>query len=152
MPRMPVFILSLLLTLTYLPAQGPDLLDPQLRDLLHEALSGETAKEHVIAITRHHRIQGSRGYRDAAHYVRDQLRAAGFRKKEAYIESFKSDGRVHYQTWQSPSGWDIDWAELRLVEPVNERLVGYPEVAMSLITYSNPGDVTAALVWVGAGL
>jgi hypothetical protein len=35
------------------------------RDLLHEALSGERAKDHVIQITRHHRIQGSRGYRDA---------------------------------------------------------------------------------------
>ncbi len=127
------------------------LLDGARRDLLHEALSGETAKDHVIAITRHHRIQGSRGYRDAATYVLEQLHGAGFSSQAAWVESFPSDGRIRYQTWQSPSGWDIDWAELRLVEPVEERLVGYPEAGMSLMTYSNPGDATAELVWVGAG-
>lgn len=171
-------------------------LDPALRDLLHEALSGELAKEHVIAITRHHRIQGSRGYREAARYVLETLRAGGFAVPElpdtragwleagdldgdtaaraaapdagarrvggtpadagpqAWIESFASDGRVTYQTWQSPSGWDIDAAELRLVSPAapgGERLVGYPEAPMSLVTYSNPGDVTAPLVWAGGG-
>ena len=128
-----------------------DLLDTKTRDLLHEGLSGELAKEHVIAITRHHRIQGSRGYRDAAHYVLDKLRSYGFSEKDAYIESFKSDGKVKYQTWQSPSGWDITSAELRMIEPDTERIVGYPEIAMSVMTYSNPGDVTAELVWVGAG-
>ena len=88
----------------------PDLLDPRVRDLLHESLSGELAKEHVIAISRHHRIQGSRGYRDAANYVLQQLRKYGFSEKDAYIESFKSDGKTQYQTWQSPSGWDISSA------------------------------------------
>jgi len=142
------------LCLLVMPASGQQfepLLDPQLRDLLHEALSGEIAKDHVIQISRHHRIQGSRGYRHSAQYVLDQLRAYGFSENEAYIESSPSDGRIVYQTWQSPSGWDIESAELRMVEPFNERIVGYPEVAMSLITYSNPGDVTAELVWVGSG-
>ena len=128
-----------------------DLLDAKTRELLHEGLSGELAKEHVIAITRHHRIQGSRGYRDAAHYVLDKLRSYGFSEKDAYIESFKSDGKVNYQTWQSPSGWDITSAELRMLEPDTERIVGYPEIAMSVMTYSNSGDATAELVWVGAG-
>jgi len=127
------------------------LLDRDRRDLLHEALSGEIAKDHVIQISRHHRIQGSRGYRAAAEYVRDQLRAYGFAESDAYIESYPSDGRIEYQTWQSPSGWDIEFAELRMVEPRDERIVGYPEIAMSLITYSNPGDATAELVWVGSG-
>jgi hypothetical protein len=134
------------------PAQDSDrLLDAERRVLLKEALSGEIARDHVIQITRHHRIQGSRGYRDAAEYVLAQLRAYGFSEDEAWIESFPSDGRIVYQTWQSPSGWDIDRAELRVVEPFDERLVGYPEIGMSVITYSNPGDVTAELVWVGAG-
>jgi len=171
-----------------------ELLDPKLRDLFHESLSGERAKEHVIAITRHHRIQGSRGYRAAAQYVIGELGRCGFAvpemavslgafleagdldatwmgggrppwtapggvlasdKPTAWIESFKSDGRVSYQTWQSPSGWDIDAAELRLMSPTDapdgERLVGYPEIAMSVITYSNPGAVTEEMVWVGSG-
>ncbi|MGD8698707.1 MAG: M28 family peptidase [Gemmatimonadales bacterium] len=147
-----VALACLVLTADNLSAQGfQPLLDSQRRDLLHEALSGEMAKEHVIAITRHHRIQASRGYRDAANYVLDQLRAYGLGEDEAWVESYPSDGRIVYQTWQSPSGWDIDFAELRMVEPREERLVGYPEIAMSLITYSNPGDVTAELVWVGSG-
>ena len=143
-----------LLVFAVLPLAAQDftpLLDADRRDLLSEALSGELAKDHVMQITRHHRIQGSRGYRDAAHYVLDQLRGFGFSEAEAYIESFPSDGRVAYQTWPSPSGWDIEAAELRMVEPYDERIVGYPEIAMSLITYSNPGEVTAELVWVGAG-
>jgi hypothetical protein len=131
-------------------AQGT-LLDPRVRDLLHDELSGELAKENVIAITRHHRIQGSRGYMDAAEWVLERLRAAGFDESEAWIERFPSDGKVHYQTWQSPSGWRIDSAELRMVEPVDERIVGYPEIAMSVVTYSNAGDVTAELVDVGEG-
>lgn len=38
-----------------------------------------------------------------------------------------------------------------MLEPFEERIVGYPEIPMSLITYSNPGDVTAELIWVGSG-
>ncbi len=131
--------------------QQPSLLDTKTRDLLHESLSGELAKEHVYQITRYHRIQGSRQYREAANYVLGKLRSYGFSEKDAYIETFTSDGKATYQTWQSPSGWDISSAELRMVEPYDERIVGYPEIAMSVMTYSNPGDVTAELVWVGSG-
>lgn len=151
MTRTISIILACFLSVPSGRAQSPSLLDPKLRDLFHEALSGELAKEHVIAITRHHRIQGSRGYRDAAQYVLGKLREYGFSEKDGYIESFKSDGKVQYQTWQSPSGWDITSAELRMVEPDTERIVGYPEIAMSVMTYSNAGDVTAGLVWVGSG-
>ncbi len=119
--------------------------------MFHEALSGELAKEHVIQITRYHRIQGSRQYRDAAQYVVGQLRKYGFSEQDAYIESFNRTGGLSSQTWQSPSGWDISSAELRMVAPYDERIVGYPEIAMSVMTYSNPGDVTAEVVWVGSG-
>ena len=91
----------LLVLLLAAPVAGQDftpLLDADRRDLLHEALSGEIAKDHVIQITRHHRIQGSRGYRDAAGYVLSQLRAYGFSEDDAWIESFPSDGRIVYQT------------------------------------------------------
>ena len=131
--------------------EAPPLLDPGIRDLLHEALSGETAKEYAIAISRFHRVQGSRGYRESAAYILEKLHRAGFGEEDAWIESLRSDGRTEYQTWQSPSGWDIEWAELRMVEPRRERLAGYPEIAMSLMTYSNPGRARGELVWVGPG-
>lgn len=127
------------------------LLDARTRDLLHESLSGERAKDHVIQISRHHRIQGSRGYRDAANYVLQELKRAGFDDADAYIESFPSDGKIVYQTWQSPSGWHIESAELRMVEPFDERIIGYPEIGMSVVTYSNAGHARAELVWVGPG-
>lgn len=146
------FLLVCILVVIPLSAQEyQQLLDSETRDLLHEALSGELAKEYTIHISRTHRIQGSRGYRQSAQYVLDMLLKFGFSEENAYIESFKSDGKVQYQTWQSPSGWDMEAAELRMLEPYEERIVGFPEIPMSLITYSNPGDVTAELVWVGPG-
>jgi hypothetical protein len=141
----------ILITTQSFSQPSQDLLSPRIRDLLRESLSGELAKEYVNQISRHHRIQGSRGYRAAAQYVLEQLRAYGYTEKDAAIESYKSDGRVVYQTWQSPSGWDVSWGELRMMEPYEERIVGYPEIAMSVMTYSNAGDVTAELVWVGGG-
>jgi hypothetical protein len=132
-------------------ARQGTLLDPAVRALLSEELSGEIAKEHVIAITRHHRIQGSRGYHAAAEWVLAKLREYGFDEAHAWIETYPSDGKIHYQTWQSPSGWDIESAELRMLAPREERIVGFPEIAMSVVTYSNAGDVTAELVWVGDG-
>jgi len=144
-------VLGLVLVQPLSAQDSGQLLDDRTRDLLHESLSGERAKDHVIQITRHHRIQGSRGYRNAAQYVLSELRRAGFSDADAYIESFPSDGRIHYQGWQSPSGWHIESAELRMVEPYDERIVGYPEIGMSVVTYSNPGQARAELVWVGAG-
>ncbi|REJ79354.1 MAG: DUF4910 domain-containing protein [Acidobacteria bacterium] len=146
-----LLLVSLILLHTSLALPQGKLLDPKLRDLLHESLSGELAKEHVIQITRHSRVQGSKQFRDSANYVLNQLRGFGFDDKNAFIESYPSDGKIEYQTWVSPSGFDMDWAELRMIEPYEERIVGYPEIPMSLITYSNPGSATAELVFVGAG-
>jgi hypothetical protein len=143
-----IAIFTILLASISLPSQNnQQLLDAKTAGLLHEMISGELAKEYTIDISRWHRIQGSRQYRQSAQYVLGQLRKFGFSEKDAFIESSQSDGTVHYQTWQSPSGWDIESAELRMVEPYEERIVGFPEIAMSLITYSNPGEVTAELAW-----
>ena len=70
--------IAFLLFFSPLALSAQDLLNLKTRALLHEALSGELAKEHVIQITRHHRIQGSRGYRAAAEYVLQQLQSYGF--------------------------------------------------------------------------
>lgn len=151
-PRFSLFVF-LFCVLIQAPAaqQEAVMLDSRTTSLLLEEFSGEQAKDHVIAITRHHRIQGSAGYSTAARYVLDQLRSYGFSQDEAWIETFPSDGRVTYQTWQSPSGWRINRARLDMVEPQQELIVRYPDIAMSVITYSNPGHVRAELVDVGAG-
>lgn len=136
----------------YSEAQERDfLLNPELRELLHEELSGEWAKEQVIHISRHSRVQGSRGYRDAANYVLGQLRNIGLSEADSYIESFPSDLRATYQTWISPSGWDIEAAELRMVEPRDELITRWTDLPISVMTYSNAGEATAEVLWVGRG-
>ncbi|MEE8349953.1 MAG: DUF4910 domain-containing protein, partial [Acidobacteriota bacterium] len=124
------------------------LLDEQTLSLLEQELSGELAKEHVVAISEHHRIPGSSGYAAAARYVLQQLHGFGYR---AWIESFPADGRIAYQTWQSPPGWNIDSGELNLIQPYPELITSYPESPISLMPYSTPGRVSAELVDVGAG-
>ena len=124
------------------------LLDQPTLTILQEELSGQKAKENVIAISGYHRIQGSPGYSDAARYVLQQLHSFGFR---AWIESFPAEGRISYQTWRSPPGYRIESAELRMIQPENELIVSYPEIAMSVMTYSSPGHVRGELVYVGAG-
>ena len=85
-PRSLIAVVVCLLLL--FPASTPfageyhQLLDDGTRDLLHEALSGEIAKDHVAQISLYHRIQGSRGYRKSAHYVLNQLHGYGFSEKD----------------------------------------------------------------------
>jgi hypothetical protein len=127
------------------------LVEPDVFDVWQNELSGDLAKDQVIAITRHHRVQGSRGYSDSAEYVLNTLRGWGMSFEESWVESFRSDGKIHYQTWQSPSGWSIESGSLRMVSPSSELIVRFPEIAMSVMTYSNPGRVRAELVDVGSG-
>ena len=131
-----------------LPSAEDFLLDQPTLTLLQEELSGEWAKDHVVTLAAYNRIQASPGYSEAARYILQQLQSFGLR---AWIESFPADGRISYQTWQSPPGWSIEFAELRIVEPEDELIVSYPESAMSVMTYSNPGHVRGELVYVGKG-
>ncbi len=148
-----IIILLLITTINYISIgqEHRDLLDPRIREILIQGLDGEKAKEHVVEISKFHRVQGSQGYRDAANYVLQKLKSYGFSEKDAYIESFRADGRTTYQTWQSPSGWEVEDAELSIIQPNKEKLVSFKEIPMSLMTYSNPGNVTAEIIWVGEG-
>ena len=70
-----------------------DLPPTEVFELLRDELSGQLAKNHVIEITRFHRIQGSRGYSEAAQYVLTTLRDFGFQEDRAWIESFLQTGK-----------------------------------------------------------
>ena len=148
---------ALLIQLTSAPTYAQamnseaELPDEKVLELFRDELSGALAKDHVIEISRFHRIQGSQDYSVAASYVLETLRSFGLEEDRAWIESFPSDGKISYQTWQSPSGWNIDSGELHMVEPTPRLLVRYPEIGMSVITYSNPGHVLAEVVDVGSG-
>jgi len=118
-----------------------------------EEISGETAKSYVQQIARFHRIQASTMFHEAAEYVRDTLLKIGL--KGAKIEQFPSDGSKKYWTHVSPVGWEVNSAELWLVEPEKRLIARYADTPTCLHVHSKstpPEGVTAELVDVGAGL
>jgi len=107
-------------------------------DLIRRAYRGDLAHRHVAAISQHHRIQASPGYRAAAGYVAAELAAAGL---EVTIRRFPADGRARF--WTSPSflEWDGEAASLSLLDAQGqpaEMLCDFDAVATSLIQRSLP--------------
>lgn len=124
----------------------------ELRHLVKEELSGERAKSYVQQISRFHRIQASPMFHQAAEYVKDNLIQFGF--KDAKIEQFPSDGLKKYWTHVSPIGWEVESAELRIIEPKEELLARYSDVPTSLHVHSKStpkNGIVAELVDVGVG-
>ena len=147
-PALPLLIVLTLIAST-LCAQVPAPPRRKLLGLLHESLSGETAKKTSSASRG---ATGSRARGDTA-TPRDTSSPASvrrIRREDAFVESFLRR-KNPLPDLAIPSGWDISSAQLRMVEPYDERIAGHPEVAMSVMPDSNPGDVMADLVWVGAG-
>src|SRR3990170_236596 len=127
-------------------------MNPELKKLVKEELSGEKAKEHVAQISQYHRIQASTMFHQAAEHVKQQLLDIGL--QDAKIEQFTSDGATKYWTHISPMGWEAKSAELRLIEPEQQLIVRYADIPTSLHTCSNatpPEGTTAELIDVGIG-
>jgi hypothetical protein len=128
------------------------LINPNIKKLIKEELSGEKAKIYVAEITGFHRIQASTMFHQAAEHVRNTLLKIGL--KDAEIEQFESDGAEKYWTHTSPIGWGVKSAELMLIEPEQKLLVRYADTPTCLHTCSNatpPEGITAELVDVGKG-
>ena len=118
-------------------------------DLLLDELSGKIAKEYTLDIAKHHRVQASPGFHDAAVYVKEQLEKIGISKVE--IEQFPADGKTKYWTHDAIISWAVTEAEIRMVEPRDLLLGRFDEQPLCLATHSNSADVTAELVDVGVG-
>ena len=107
-------------------------------DLIRRAFRGDMAHRHVTAISLHHRIQASPGYRAAAEYVAAQLTAPGL---EVAIRRFPADGRARFWTTPSFLEWEGKAASLSLLDaqgqPV-ELLCDFDAIATSLIQRSLP--------------
>ena len=107
-------------------------------DLIRRTYRGDMAHRHVTAISQHHRIQASPGYRAAAEYVAAQLAAAGL---EVAIRRFPADGRARFWTTPSFLEWEGEAASLSLLDaqgqPV-ELLCDFDAIATSLIQRSLP--------------
>ncbi len=119
--------------------------------VIRESYSGLAAKEIVASVVRHHRIQASPGYRDAANLLLEELRQSGI---SAHIESFPAE----YGTWfwksRSFQEWAVKSATLHLTEPGQDRrkLADYRELKLSLIQRSAPFQGRAQVVVLEDGL
>ncbi len=123
-----------------------------LEALVRDELSGSKAKSYVVGLTGHHRIQASPMMHAAAEDVRDRLLEIGV--DEVEIIRLLADGRKRYWTHISTLGWNVNEAELSMVEPDRRVLVRFSDIPQSLHTLSRStpeGGVTGDLVDVGKG-
>nr|MDQ3804354.1 M28 family metallopeptidase [Acidobacteriota bacterium] len=91
-----------------------------------------------------------------AEHLAAELRAYGL--SDAKIEQFPADGKIFYGTQRSRPPWDAEFAELWEVREESPgkwvrqtRLASWEAMPVTLAQDSESGEVTAALVDVGAG-
>jgi aminopeptidase YwaD len=113
----------------------------QMRAIIDEA-SGERAMHHVLELVPYQRV------RDAAEYqghMRESEVMVRFAREYGYsnveIEQFPTQGR----------DWRATKAQLWMVQPGPQKLYDVYDVAISICSGSETGDVTAELVDVGLG-
>lgn len=112
-------------------------------------ISGLRAKDAVIELTRHHRVQASSGFADSAAYIAAKAREYGLEQVE--VHRFPADGRKTYHTLRSTPGWEAERGIISEVEPRKIKLGDYDEMRVALADYSRSVEVTAQLIDVGAG-
>ena len=114
-----------------------------------QAFSGEAAKRYTAEIARHHRIQASPGYRDAAHWLLETLQDAGL---DAEIESYPARLGERFWVMGSFQEWDCREATLDWVKADGfERLCDYRANAVSIIQRSVSASGEYQVVDAGAG-
>ncbi|MDQ7792836.1 MAG: DUF4910 domain-containing protein [bacterium] len=112
---------------------------------LSPEVSGSRAYHQVEEVARHHRIQASPGYRQAARHCLGFLTRAGLQSE---LVAYRADGQATY--WGHPSfrEWHAESASLWQTEPERRRLADYEECPLSLIQRSDstpPGGFEAEL-------
>ncbi len=134
-------------------ANDSELLPVQVMKQFAEETSGTEAKRNLDQITLYHRTRASRQYAEAVDHVVTQLRAYGFDNAE--VLEFPADGKTMFGTQKSRMAWDVDFAELWILDETGtreRRLASWDAVPLSVAQDSLSGAVTAELVDVGAGL
>ncbi|HYD38374.1 MAG TPA: M28 family peptidase, partial [Allosphingosinicella sp.] len=153
--RLAPLLLLLLLTAAGRPDDDPPLIGPADARSIASELSGASAKRTVQALSLHHRMRGSQGYRAAAELIRDRLRAYGLDGVE--IISLPADGKIFYGTQRSRPAWNASFAELWELRLEGgrwrdgERVASWADQPITLAQDSVGGKAEAELVDVGAG-
>ena len=130
----------------------PYIVDKELLDIIQNEVSGERAWDIVSKITRFHRIRGGgkgSDYNRCAEWLAGELKKIEL--LEVSIKKYRADGSKKYFLWTSPSGWRVKEAELWLLEPQKKFLARFSDQALSLMPYSQGGEVEAEVIYVGEG-
>ncbi|MEA3034826.1 MAG: aminopeptidase YwaD [Sphingomonadales bacterium] len=149
----PMLIVPLLLALA---APIAPLLTAAETRAIADQVSGSAAKRTVQALSLHHRMRGSEGYRAAAELIRDRL--ADYGLEEVGIISLPADGRIFYGTQRSRPAWNATFAELWEERQQgggwadSERVASWADQPISLAQDSASGAAEGELVDVGAGI
>ncbi len=118
-------------------------------EALRPIVDGERALASVRAIARHHRIQASPGYDEAAAWLAEAAREAGL---EVSVETVPADGRTSLLGCVMPEGWACDHARAAVVSARGrEPLADFASEPLSLIQRSAPASGRFALVAVPDG-
>lgn len=147
--------LLLLLAAPAAAQQTAPLLTAAETEALAREISGASARRTVQALSLHHRMRGSDGYRAAAEHIRDRLRDYGL--KEVDIISLPADGKVFYGTQRSRPAWNASFAELWEQKRDGggwrdaERVASWADQPITLAQDSVSGRAEAELVDVGTG-
>ena len=112
-------------------------------------ISGLVAKDTITELARHHRVQASSGFSNAAQFIASKAKEYGLEQVE--IERYPADGERTYYTLKSTPGWDVERGQLWETEPGKTKLADYDEMRVALADYSQSADVTTTLVDVGEG-
>jgi hypothetical protein len=126
----------------------PLLSDGEIKALAAE-ISGLVAKDTVVELSRHHRVQASSGFSQAAQFIASKAKEYGLEQVE--IERYPADGEKTYYTLKSTPGWEAERGQLWEVGPTKTKVADYDEMRVALADYSQTADVTASLLDVGAG-
>jgi hypothetical protein len=136
---LPLALIVATLSAPALAQTSPFVPEPLYRALVNE-MSGDRAYENVRSLTHFHRTGGSKDFFSAAEWIRGAAVGAGL--EEVKLVRQKWEGR----------GWSCSFGEAWLVEPEEQKLAAYAEVAVGIADNSRTTHVNAELVDVGAGL
>jgi aminopeptidase YwaD len=148
MKRLPLLLAALILLPPPLLA-APHVIDAKTFDAIAGEYSGERAQALLRKISEWHRIQAGPDMVDVALKVGlEQVKISGL---QGDLEYFTTDGRIKYQSWIAPMGWNIDSAELWVEGDDPVQLCRFSDLPMCVSTYSKGGEWSGELVDVGKG-
>jgi len=115
--------------------------------------SAERAFDHVIAVSRFHRIQASPGYRAAAEYCVDRLLETS---PDARVIHYPADRQVRFWSFPSFEEWHGKQGVLEIVKPASMagKIADFEACPISLIQRSRPTPpegLTSEVIYAGEG-